>query len=308
MIRRARVVQPKSIPSRICGNVELRSWLHDSQFRSGAPASLKIISSCCCLNRKSNLKSFRIEVLPLDGTLFTCTLKQGMTPHEQSLCAPAPELDAARTRAENLFGELRPLLRQIGSPGVASNSAAPFCAAADTLPALNDFLEDYLTRLLLPCELPAIVEACGHTRRGKWRELLAQDLRLEEVIQRTPFAEPSRRVGRLQLARLRSLRDERTVQRYLAAVQSGQARGWHTMVYGVTLGVYSLPLRQGLLYYSQETLSALAFGASRSRNFDELELSEMISRFLARMPEAVSLTLQQQGFVNQVSTAGETVG
>ena len=48
------------------------------------------------------------------------------------------------------------------------------------------------------------------------------------------------------------LRDERVVQRYLAAVESGEAHGWHTLVYGLTLVVYSLPLRQGLLGYAHQ--------------------------------------------------------
>ena len=43
----------------------------------------------------------------------------------------------------------------------------------------------------------------------------------------------------------RPLRDQRLVQRYLTAVEQGEAQGWHTLVYGLTLAVYSLPLRQG---------------------------------------------------------------
>jgi hypothetical protein len=85
----------------------------------------------------------------------------------------------------------------------------------------------------------------------------------------------------------RPLRDERTAQRYLAAVQSGQAHGWHTMVYGVTLAVYSLPLRQGLLHYAQETLSALASAAGRAGNVAEAELAEILTPLLARIPQAV---------------------
>jgi urease accessory protein UreF len=232
-----------------------------------------------------------------------------MKSKEQSVRAASPEADAARSPAENLLGELSALLRQIGSPEFSPNSAAPFWAAAvDDLPALNHFLEDYLNRILLPCELPAILEACEHARRGEWRELLAQDLRLAEAMQPTPFAEPSRRMGRLQLTRLRPLRDERTVQRYLAAVESGQAHGWHTLVYGVTLAVYSLPLRPGLLYYTQETLSALAAAAGRSKNFGELELAEMLSGLLARAPEAVEAALLRGGRVSRVSMAGDKVG
>ena len=89
-----------------------------------------------------------------------------MKSKEQSVRAASPE---------NLLGELSALLRQIGSPEFSPNSTAPFWAAAvDDLPALNHFLEDYLNRILLPCELPAILEACEHARRGEWRELLAQ--------------------------------------------------------------------------------------------------------------------------------------
>jgi len=56
---------------------------------------------------------------------------------------------------------------------------------------------------------------------------------------------PGRRVGQSQLKRFRSLRDHRLVQRYLKAVGEGRAHGWHTLVYGITLSVYSLPLIQG---------------------------------------------------------------
>ena len=115
-------------------------------------------------------------------------------------------------------------------------------------------------------------------------------------------------MGRLQLTRLRPLRDERAVQRYLTAVESGQAHGWHTMVYGVTLAVYSMPLRQGLLYYAQETLSALALAAARSKNFGELELASMLSDLLARVPEAVEAALQRGGWVSRVSMAVEKAG
>ena len=84
--------------------------------------------------------------------------------------------------------------------------------------SIGEFLEGYLGNVLAPLDLPAIAEACGHTLRGELRELIAQDQRLSEPLQRTPFAGPSEQIGRLQLSRLRPLRDERMVQRYLAAV------------------------------------------------------------------------------------------
>jgi len=219
-----------------------------------------------------------------------------MRPIEKIAPPAGPGSEDARSPADNLLGEFSTLFRQIGSPGVAPDSGGLFCAdSIDSPPALGQFLEDYLARLLVPCELPAIVAACGHARRGELRELVAQDLRLAAPLLPTPFAEPSRRMGCLQLARLRPLRDDRIVQRYLAAVESGHAHGWHTVVYGVTLAVYSLPLRQGLLYYSQETLSALASAAARSKNFGESELDELLSGLLSRVPEAIEAALAGDG-------------
>jgi urease accessory protein UreF len=217
-----------------------------------------------------------------------------MRPTQKSTC-PASGPDRARSEAESLLGDFRALLQQVGSPGAELAPDGPFwTVAVQAPPALGQFLENYLTRLLQPCELPAIVAACGHAQRGELRELLAQDHLLASSLLPTPFAAPSQRMGRLQLASLRPLRDSRIVQRYLAAVETGQAHGWHTVVYGVTLAVFSLPLRQGLLYYSQETLSVLASAAGRSKSFDQSELDEMLSGLLMRLPAAVETALAGQ--------------
>ena len=109
--------------------------------------------------------------------------------------------------------------------------------------------------------MPVITRARAHAARGHLRELIALDRELEIKPIWPIFASASRRVGRAQLERLQPLRDERTVRRYLAAVQAGEATGWHTVVYGLTLAVYSLPLRHGLLAYARQTLAGLALAA-----------------------------------------------
>lgn len=198
---------------------------------------------------------------------------------------PGPEI--ARSEAANLLGEFSALLQQIGSP--------VGCAASPSLmngvTAGPEFLEAYLSAILLPLELPAIVAACGHALRGELRELIAQDQRLEAALRLSPFAGPSRQIGRMQLARMRPLRDDRTVQRYLAAVDSGQAHGWHTIVYGLTLAVYSLPLRQGLLHYAQETLAGLAGAAGGAAS----EWSRAVDSLMERVPAAVEASLAGNG-------------
>ncbi|HUD82664.1 MAG TPA: urease accessory UreF family protein [Candidatus Saccharimonadales bacterium] len=189
---------------------------------------------------------------------------------------PGPEL--ARSDAANLRAEFSALLQQIGSPDF-------FGFFKTSSPSENGFLQTYLTHLLLPVELPAIAEACGHAMRREVRELIAQDQRLTPQMGLTPFGSPSRRIGRLQLARLRPLRDERIVRRYLAAVESGQADGWHTVVYGLTLALYSLPLRQGLLHYAQETLTTMV------KSFAQPDGAPHLDKLMEQVPEAVEAAL-----------------
>jgi urease accessory protein UreF len=164
---------------------------------------------------------------------------------------------------------------------------APSSQHITDLSALQNFLDTYLTQILLPLELPAIAEACSRVRRGQTRELIALDRQLAGEARLAPFAPASRKTGALQLQRLKPLRDERTVQRYLSAVESGRAGGWHTLVYGLTLAVYSFPLRQGLLHYARETMAGLARAATGPEAFFDPACQEMLETLLARLPAAV---------------------
>src|SRR5205085_3107504 len=122
----------------------------------------------------------------------------------------------------------------------------------DTLEALTCFLRAYKAQVLLPLELPAIFQAHRHASRNETQELLALDSDISSQRSHRAFASASRRVGQSQLKRLRPLRDARIVQRYLGAVQEKHAQAWHTLVYGLTLAIYSLPVRQGLLSYARQ--------------------------------------------------------
>jgi hypothetical protein len=189
--------------------------------------------------------------------------------------------EESRSDAVNLRREYSVLLQQIGSLDYFGFLGIPFDGASAT-----GFLQTYLTDLLLPVELPAIAEACGHAMRREHRELVAQDRHLAAQMGLSPWASPSRRAGRLQLARLRPLRDERMLRRYAAAVESGRADGWHTVVYGMTLALYSVPLRQGLLHYAHETLAILA------RNCGQPESGpSCLDALLEQAPAAVEAAL-----------------
>jgi urease accessory protein UreF len=192
-----------------------------------------------------------------------------------------------------LPGDFSALLQQLGSPDVWIRLPAPLPPSGEirTGRELLAFLEFYQTRLLAPLELPAITRAHSLAARGHLRELLALDRELEAIPWLPPFASASRRIGRAQLERLRPLRDERIVRRYLAAVESGDVAGWHTLVYGITLAVYSKALRQGLLLYARTALSGLALAAGPPSGLDRPARVEILETCYALLPAAIELTL-----------------
>jgi urease accessory protein UreF len=149
-----------------------------------------------------------------------------------------------------LLGDLRGLAAQVGDADMAVVASGPLLTRAQLLRLRDEHL--------VPNEWPVILESAELTRAGHARELIALDARWTARWKDAPFAGASRAVGRRQLSRLRGLRDHRVVQRYLAAVEAGDAAGWHVCVYGVVLGTYSLPLRQGLMNYAVESLRSLA--------------------------------------------------
>jgi hypothetical protein len=99
-------------------------------------------------------------------------------------------------------------------------------------------------------------------------------------------------VGRAQLQRLRPLRDQRIVQRYLHAVDYGLASGWHTLVYGLTLAVYSLPLRQGLLGYAHQATRGYIYMAAEKFDISEHDCREIFDECGSGFPEIIESLLK----------------
>jgi urease accessory protein UreF len=207
--------------------------------------------------------------------------------HYQTQKAPLEALE--------LLGDFHPLVEQLGSvDGLVTLTGASETlnvGRIDSLEALRRFLRDYHTQILFPFELPAIQKAWNHSSRSELRELVAFDQSLaNEPILRN-FACASRRVGRGQLQKLRPLRDERIVQRYLAAVDRKQAHGWHTLVFGLTLAVYSLPLRQGLFGYAHQTTRGFIHAATRSLDISGAEAREIFEEVCDPLPIAIESLL-----------------
>lgn len=201
----------------------------------------------------------------------------------------------ARPTTEQLLGDTMLLAEQIGSAGglVALSGTADsqqFQRVTD-LPSLGRFLRNYQSRVLIPLELPAICQAYHHASRYEVRELIELDRRLssEPLIQ--DFATASQRVGKTQLKRLRPLRDQRLVQRYLHAVETGEAHAWHTLVYGMILSLYSFPLRQGLLNYAQLTTRGFVDSVAGRLRLAESQCCEVTEEMDVQFPAAIKKVL-----------------
>jgi urease accessory protein UreF len=204
----------------------------------------------------------------------------------------------ALSDAAEWLGDWHPLAEQLGSTDglvtLGSVSASLRLVPVHNVPSLRDLLRNYQSQILLPFELPAIQSAHGHATRHEVRELIALDQGMAGQLIFSEFAAASQRVGQSQLRKLRPLRDQRAVQRYLHAVESGEAHGWHTLVYGLTLAVYSLPLRQGLLGYAHQTTRGFIYSAARMLSLSEHQCRALFDSLCAGLPEAVEALLMQE--------------
>ncbi len=199
--------------------------------------------------------------------------------------APTAAIAEIAPEAELMLGEVRALAEQAGTASAGLGWVAPTLPSVADVPSLRAFAEHYALETVARREWPAVLAAWQFARAGHARELIALDRAWTAEHARTEFAEPSFRVGRRQLNQLRPLRHERVVQRYLAAIEAGEARGWHPLVYGVTLAVFNLPLRQGLLNYATQTLAGLVSAAEARHALPAAECQALLDSLGAALPE-----------------------
>lgn len=196
------------------------------------------------------------------------------------------------------LGDLHPLVEQLGLVDglvtLGTVSASLQIKPVENFRTLREFLKNYRAQILLPLELPAIRDAFNHASHNELRELVALDQKIAAEPLLNNFAEASRRVGQSQLQRLRPLRDSRFVQRYIAAVDAGEAHGWHTLIYGLTLAVYSLPLRQGMHRYAVETMRGFIHAAGRSLHFSETKAAKLLEELCTDAPEKIEALLREK--------------
>jgi len=208
--------------------------------------------------------------------------------------------DRSVTTVENLYGAPSSLAEQLGEMGIGVpwDKVAQYLKSPEISNAqdLANFLNTYHAHILSTVEFPCILQAWKHTQKGETRELIALDNQLGLEPRNELLARASQLVGRQHLRRLRPLLDHRVVQRYLAAVDSGKATGWHPIVFGMTLAVYSLPPRQGLLRYGEEILYCLADAVVYSRRLPQSAFRKSYDSAVNNLPETIDRSLVMPEF------------
>ena len=161
-------------------------------------------------------------------------------------------------------------------------------ARVGTVLELSVLLERYRVTLLEPMELPAVTAAHRHAARGEALELIALDESLAgthpEWLQLAPA---SQRFGTDHLKRLQPLRDERVVQRFLAAACKGRTPANHPVVFGLTMAVFSIAPRQGLADYAHSALESVMATAAGKLKLTQADRNDLINRSQSRLPEAI---------------------
>jgi urease accessory protein UreF len=206
------------------------------------------------------------------------------------------KLEMVEEKAALLKADPHPLVGRLGSPHrlLAMTSTRSGWATVGSVSDLELFLGQYRERLLVPLEWPVVLQAARRTAAGQARELIELDGRVGREPLVKEFADASKAVGRSQLRRLRPLKDQRVVQRYLEALDGGRAHGWHTVVYGLVLGVYSFPHRQGLLHYARQTIHGFVATSATGLSLTEAEVGRVLEVAFAGLEAAMEGVLRAE--------------
>ena len=204
---------------------------------------------------------------------------------------PNPKPQAILELPAELHGDAGELLSAVGAaealPGLSSVMATGRHRKTG-LPALREFLAIYIDEVLLPVELPTVIGAWAAAEEGHLQDLLTLDRGLSANPTLREFRAASTAVGRRQLNKLRPLRDQRFVQRYRMAMEHGDAAAWHTIVYGIVLSLYSMPLRDGVQHLAFQTMAGFALSAAPEFEVQLSECEACLQAITADLPQRVN--------------------
>jgi urease accessory protein UreF len=83
------------------------------------------------------------------------------------------------------------------------------------------------------------------------------------------------------------------LQRYLDSLEKGDTPGTHLVVYGLLIWLYTLPLRQALLHYAQQTLHGFIESASGPLDIGDPERTRIWEQTVLPLPGSLENLLKK---------------
>jgi hypothetical protein len=118
-------------------------------------------------------------------------------------------------------------------------------------PGRPSFAED-IRKLVLGREIPLIASLNIDVSGPAPQSLLQADSQLSSMNWAADSAAVNRSASAAQLKAMGPIMDFKPLSRYRKAMEAGQAHGWQCLAYSLFFQLYSIPLRQALIYYAMQ--------------------------------------------------------
>jgi len=113
-------------------------------------------------------------------------------------------------------------------------------------------LQSEIWNLILEQELDFVFKAYKFSKLGYFRDIKNLDTSYKKVVQDQEFLEISTKAATQQLLILSPLKDHKVITQYIQQVKQGGCSGIQAITYGILFEIYSIPLREALLFYADQ--------------------------------------------------------
>lgn len=175
---------------------------------------------------------------------------------------------------------------------------------------LRRFLSTWLEQSIARSDFPIIRWAYESASRNDANALIALDQLASTAPLPPPMRAASIRTGQQRLQTFASLKGHTCVRKYQSAVAAGQAQGHNAVVQGIHLFLFSIPIREGLLSYGYQLLSAFVDAAATSLQLESRQIRPFVEELASSLPRHVetSLTVKREQSPSEIEDKTKAVG
>ncbi len=157
------------------------------------------------------------------------------------------------SRGQRIESFLPPAGRESGAPGSRTLSDSwSLWAQSSLLDSGRPSFAGDIRKLVLEREIPLIASLNIDARGPAPRSLLQADSQLRSMSWTADSADVNRSAAAAQLQAMGPIGDFKPLSQYRKAMDAGRAHGWQCLAYSLFFQLYSIPLRQALVYYAMQ--------------------------------------------------------